>query len=147
MRIRLEVAAFTRGRVQRIYDPDLAVHWQRCEAEGLQCPLEVFTQLFHSDAGNACYRDVATDSKSPEAEPESRLWVAGVGRGQGEPHAGERTDMDVRAGPQRSSIIIAHRVLRIKARRHHNGDGSNEHAFARSAALFNGLRRGRGMGL
>jgi hypothetical protein len=25
------------------------VHWQRCEAEGLQCPQEVFAQLFHAE--------------------------------------------------------------------------------------------------
>jgi hypothetical protein len=28
------------------------VHWQRCEAEGLQCPQEVFAQLFHEEASN-----------------------------------------------------------------------------------------------
>ena len=30
-----------------MYDADAVVHWQRCESEGLQCPQEVFTQLFH----------------------------------------------------------------------------------------------------
>jgi hypothetical protein len=49
----IEVGAFTWGRVQRLYDADPTVHWQRCEAEGLQCPLEVFTQLFHVDATDA----------------------------------------------------------------------------------------------
>jgi len=49
----IEVGAFTWARVQRLYDGDTAVHWQRCESEGLECPLEVFTQLFHEDAGNA----------------------------------------------------------------------------------------------
>jgi hypothetical protein len=49
----LEVAAFTWGRIQRLYDADSAIHWQRCEAEGLGCPQEVFTQLFHEEANNA----------------------------------------------------------------------------------------------
>jgi hypothetical protein len=130
----IEVGAFTWSRVQRLYDVDAAVHWQRCEAEGLECPQEVFAQLFHEDANNpdfaaivravdysapsasplahrsgppwpgvrhrvalswgrvgrelqevswvARYMDVATGSTSPEGEPESRLWVADVGRGQ-----------------------------------------------------------------
>ncbi len=37
--------AFTWSRIQRLYDTDPAVHWQRCESEGLECPLEVFAQL------------------------------------------------------------------------------------------------------
>ena len=49
----LEVGAYTWGRVQRLYDTDPAVHWQRCEADGLVSPQEVFTQLFHEDAHNA----------------------------------------------------------------------------------------------
>jgi hypothetical protein len=28
-------------------------HWQRYEAEGLECPQEVFAQLFHEEANNA----------------------------------------------------------------------------------------------
>jgi hypothetical protein len=43
----LQVGAFTWSRIQRLYDADPAVHWQRCEAEGLGCSLEVFMQLFH----------------------------------------------------------------------------------------------------
>jgi hypothetical protein len=43
----IEVGAFTWSRIQRLYDADPAVHWQRCEAEGLGCPQDVFTQLFH----------------------------------------------------------------------------------------------------
>lgn len=43
----LEVGAFTWSRIQRLYDADPTVHWQRCEAEGLGCSQEVFTQLFH----------------------------------------------------------------------------------------------------
>ena len=43
----IEVGAFTWSRIQRLYDPDAVTHWQRCESEGLQCPQEAFTQLFH----------------------------------------------------------------------------------------------------
>ena len=49
----VEVGAFAWGRIQRLYDADAAVHWQRCAAEGLECPQEVFTQLFHEEANNA----------------------------------------------------------------------------------------------
>jgi hypothetical protein len=45
----IEVGAFSWARIQRLYDADAVVHWQRCEAEGLQCPQEVFTQLFHTE--------------------------------------------------------------------------------------------------
>jgi hypothetical protein len=48
----IEVGAFSWARIQRLYDADAAVHWQRCESEGLQCPQEVFTQLFHEEANN-----------------------------------------------------------------------------------------------
>jgi hypothetical protein len=48
----IEVGAFSWARIQRLYDADALVHWQRCEAEGLQCPQEVFTQLFHEEANN-----------------------------------------------------------------------------------------------
>ena len=46
----IEVGAFTRSRIQRLYNPDATLHWQRCESEGLQCPQEVFTQLFSEKA-------------------------------------------------------------------------------------------------
>ena len=46
----IEVGAFSWARIQRLYDADAVVHWQRCEAEGLQCPQEVFAQLFHAKA-------------------------------------------------------------------------------------------------
>jgi hypothetical protein len=49
-RITIEVGAFSWSRIQRLYDTDAVLHWQRCEAEGLQCPQEVFTQLFHEKA-------------------------------------------------------------------------------------------------
>jgi hypothetical protein len=49
----LEVGVFAWGRIQRLHDADSAIHWQRCEAEGLGCPQEVFTQLFHEDTHNA----------------------------------------------------------------------------------------------
>jgi hypothetical protein len=48
----IEVGAFTWARIQRLYDADAVVHWQRCESEGLQCPQEVFTQLFHEKAND-----------------------------------------------------------------------------------------------
>jgi hypothetical protein len=46
----IEVGAFTWSRIQRLYDPNADLHWQRCESEGLPCPQEVFTQLFHEKA-------------------------------------------------------------------------------------------------
>lgn len=48
----IEVGAFSWARIQRLYDADAVVHGQRCEAEGLQCPQEVFTQLFHGEGNN-----------------------------------------------------------------------------------------------
>jgi hypothetical protein len=48
----IEVGAFSWARIQRLYDADAAIHWQRCESEGLQCPQEVFAQLFHEEANN-----------------------------------------------------------------------------------------------
>jgi hypothetical protein len=49
----LEVGAFTWGRTQRLYDADPGVHWRRCAAEGLECPQEVFAQVFHEYANDA----------------------------------------------------------------------------------------------
>lgn len=57
----LEVGAFSWARIQRLYDADAAVHWQRCETEGLQCPEEVFTQLFHDSIST----DEAESSNGP----------------------------------------------------------------------------------
>jgi hypothetical protein len=51
----IEVGAFSWARIQRLYDADSVVHWQRCEAEGLQCPQEVFTQLFHERANDEVF--------------------------------------------------------------------------------------------
>jgi hypothetical protein len=48
----IEVGAFSWSRIQRLYDADATLHWQRCESEGLQCPQEVFTQLFHEEANS-----------------------------------------------------------------------------------------------
>jgi hypothetical protein len=48
----IEVGAFSWARIQRLYDADAIVHWQSCEAEGLQCPQEVFAQLFHEEANS-----------------------------------------------------------------------------------------------
>ncbi|SRR6266852_4540920 len=54
----IEVGAFTWGRVQRLYHADPTVHWQRCEADGLQCPLEVFAQLFHAEANDPDFASI-----------------------------------------------------------------------------------------
>jgi len=53
-----EVGAFIWSRIQRLYDADATVHWQRCESEGLQCPQEVFTQLFHEPSSNEDFADI-----------------------------------------------------------------------------------------
>lgn len=45
-RAAIEVGAFAWGRVQRLFDSDLVAHWSRCCAQGLVCPLDVFSQLF-----------------------------------------------------------------------------------------------------
>jgi hypothetical protein len=49
----IEVGAFTWTRIQRLFDPDPEFHWRRCESEGLECPQEVFTQLFHEHSSDA----------------------------------------------------------------------------------------------
>jgi hypothetical protein len=48
----IEVGASTWSRIQRLYEPDATAHRERCESEGLQCPQEVFTQLFHEQSNN-----------------------------------------------------------------------------------------------
>jgi hypothetical protein len=48
----VEAAAFTWSRIQRLHDADPALHWRRCEAEGLECPQEVFTQTFSEQPRN-----------------------------------------------------------------------------------------------
>ncbi len=45
--------AFTWDHIQRLYDADPAVHWQRCESEGLEIAHEAFLQLFHENAHDA----------------------------------------------------------------------------------------------
>ncbi len=50
---RTETGVFTWARVQRLYDADPAVHWQRCEQQGLECPEGVFDQIFHEQANKA----------------------------------------------------------------------------------------------
>jgi hypothetical protein len=52
-RAAIDVGAFSWARIRRLYDADAVVHWQRCESEGLQCPQEVFTQLFHAEESHA----------------------------------------------------------------------------------------------
>jgi hypothetical protein len=49
----IDVGVFAWARVQRLYDADPAVHWRRCESEGLECPQEVFTQVYHEEAHSA----------------------------------------------------------------------------------------------
>ena len=49
----IEVGVFTWSRIQRLYDAVAAIHWQCCEAEGLECPFEVFWQLFDEETNNA----------------------------------------------------------------------------------------------
>src|ERR1019366_4218502 len=49
----IDVGVFSWARIQSLYDADPAVHWQRCQAEGLECPQEVFTQLSNEEANNA----------------------------------------------------------------------------------------------
>ena len=34
-------------RIQSLYDADASTHWGRCRAQGFDCPLDVFEQLFH----------------------------------------------------------------------------------------------------
>jgi hypothetical protein len=54
----IEVGAFSWARIQRLYHVDTVLHWQRCEAEGLQCPQDVFTQLFHEEANSEDFASV-----------------------------------------------------------------------------------------
>ena len=48
----VEAAAFTWSRIQRLHDAAPALHWQRRSAEGLECPQEVFTQVFIEEENN-----------------------------------------------------------------------------------------------
>ena len=45
----IEAGAFSWVRIQRLYDPDPVVHWQRCE---VAVSAGGFTQLFHDEANN-----------------------------------------------------------------------------------------------
>jgi hypothetical protein len=67
----LDLGAFTWSRIQRLYAEDPAVHWQCCQAEGLECPLDVFSQLFHEEANNADFAALvrAVDYSAPSASP------------------------------------------------------------------------------
>jgi hypothetical protein len=60
----IEVGAFTWSRIQRLYDPDAVTHWQRCESEGLQCPQEVFAQLFHAEVPDLLQTESADERPS-----------------------------------------------------------------------------------
>ena len=48
----IDVGSFSWAWIQRLYDADGVVHWQRCEAEGSPCPQDVFTQ--HVSCGGEC---------------------------------------------------------------------------------------------
>src|SRR4029077_6360782 len=67
----IDVGAFRWSWVQRLCDADPMVHWQRYGADGLQCPLKVFTQLFHVDATDADFSALvrAVDYSAPGASP------------------------------------------------------------------------------
>jgi hypothetical protein len=71
----IDVGAFSWARIQRLYDPDAGVHWQRCEAEGLQCPQEMVAQLFHEKANDEDFAvivrsiDYSALGTSPLANP------------------------------------------------------------------------------
>jgi hypothetical protein len=60
-RAAIDVGAFSWARIRRLYDADAIVHWQRCEAEGLQCPQEVFAQLFHAEDPNVAPAESADE--------------------------------------------------------------------------------------
>jgi hypothetical protein len=61
----IEVGAFSWARIQRLYDADAVIHWQRCDAEGLPCPQEVFTQLFHAEEVGVAETDSAERPGGP----------------------------------------------------------------------------------
>ena len=46
------------ARIQQRHDTDAAVHWHRCMSEGLECPLEVFTQVFSEESGSADFESI-----------------------------------------------------------------------------------------
>jgi hypothetical protein len=50
--------AFSWARIQRLYDADAVIHWQRCESEGLQCLRKVFTQLYELLVGYTRLRNL-----------------------------------------------------------------------------------------
>jgi hypothetical protein len=66
----IEVGAFSWARIQRQYEADAVVHWERCEAEGLQCPQEVFT---HFSVGRAVR---ASMHSLDDGEPGARARLA-----------------------------------------------------------------------
>ena len=46
-------SVLTWHRIQALYDLDGRTHWMRCQSAGLECPWEVFEQLFHGEAQDA----------------------------------------------------------------------------------------------
>jgi hypothetical protein len=63
--------------IQSLYDSDLDAHARRCAAEGLNCPLDVFEQLFHDHHDDADYaRDLlGVDWSKVEWDEQ---WLSGV---------------------------------------------------------------------
>src|SRR5271167_2055987 len=87
----IEVGMFTWSRIQRLYDADATVHWQRCEDAGLECSQEVFGQLFHDEANNANFaaivRAVDWGRVRWELEEFSGIALRQVGVDRGYQHA------------------------------------------------------------
>ncbi len=68
--------------IQALHEPDLERHWVRCRVElGLDCPLEVFEELFfehHGDADfGALYRAVVNAKMLSVAPSRANACVAG----------------------------------------------------------------------
>jgi len=79
----IEVGAFSWARIQRLYDADPIVHWQRCEAEGLPCPQDVFAQLFHAEdcesrAARGCRKARRTELVGACSVRGGQTWTARV---------------------------------------------------------------------
>ena len=111
----LDVGAFTWNRIQGLYDADSQVHWNRCEAEGFECPHEVFAQLFHEDANNADFAVIvrATDWGRMHWEVEEFSGIAlrhvRVDRGL------EHDENEVRAGPLECTSVRRRATLPSRA--------------------------------
>jgi hypothetical protein len=87
----IEVVAFAWSRIQRLYEADSSAHWRRCEAEGLQCPQDVFGQLFHEQANNedfaAIVRSIDWGRVWWELQEVSGVWLRHARVDRGYQHA------------------------------------------------------------